>query len=190
MNKKIIGIGMVLMLIPAMIGFTALAQEQEQEADRGLLFGQFKSKRLIAMSFESAQTKNITTTDSEISFYISDGRNSLSRISSDLLYDKIALVYYENDTANATTIQPDKNGVFTVALPKTGTYTIGIILQPSIPIPLIGEFITPTDTDTIIVIKHRAFPTTLVLGCVIVIALGSGGVYVWKATKKRELKEK
>ncbi len=151
--NKMIVIGMVLMLIPAM-SLGALAQEQE--GVKPVEIGQWKSARLIGVVFESANT-TYTTENDTFYFTIPDTRSGIRKGPSDMLYQKIVFdVKFENNTTNATQLQPDEKGIYKIDTKEPGNYTILVVSAPAFPpIPIIGDRITPTQSTQITVVREH-----------------------------------
>jgi hypothetical protein len=178
-------IAIALVIAPSLM----IAVAQEGENIDAYSIGSWKGRRLIALTFEPA-VQNISTTDPELYFVIQDERGMLSSIFSDFMYDKNVYLVKGNDTANATVLEPDANGIYHAQFSGTGEYYIIVMATPILPIPIIGDILFPSDSKTIAVIKAYRIPYELIVGIVIVIALAGGGLYVYKEAKKRRLREK
>ena len=189
MNKKIAVIGMVLILVPTLVSLGALAQEEQKIEE----IGQWKSARIIGLKFEGNQTFN--TTADVFYFTISDGRNSLIKIFGDFLY-KRAVFKVDAITENVTELAPDENGTYTLEMPLPGSYMIGIITAPTLEIPLIGKYITPTYQSSVEVIREQKSgflstesegipPFLLILSIALVVAITvSIVVYLYRRQKE------
>ncbi|MDY6984885.1 MAG: hypothetical protein SVE93_00510 [Candidatus Thermoplasmatota archaeon] len=189
MSKKIkpwvAFIAMALLIAPSLM----IAGAQEGEDIDAYTIGSWKGRRLIALTFEPS-VQNMSTTDSELYFVIQDERGMLSSIFGDFMYDKTVYLVKGNDTANATVLEPDANGIYHAEFSGTGEYYIVVTATPILPIPIIGDILFPSDTKTIAVIKAYRIPYELIIGIVFVIVLAGGGLYVYKEAKKRRLREK
>lgn len=189
MSKKIrpwmAVIAIALLIAPSLM----IAGAQEGEDIDAYTIGSWKGRRLIALTFEPS-VQNMNTTDSELYFVIQDERGMLSSIFSDFMYDKLVYLVKGNDTANATILEPDTNGIYHAKFSGTGEYYIVVTATPILPIPIIGDILFPSDSKTIAVIKAYRTPWEFIIGIAILIPLAIGGRYVYKEYKKRKVGEK
>ena len=146
MNKKIIVIGVVLLMIPSIMGSFAAAQEEQVVEE----VGQWISVKIIAMKFEGIDTINVT--EDVFYFTIADSRGSIGKIISDLLYSRA--VFYVPLNENAVEIIADENGIYALNMNLPGEYVLGFASAPIIQLPIIGKFLTPAFTESIIVVKE------------------------------------
>ena len=146
MNSKIIVIGVVLLMIPGIMGSFVAAQEEQVVEE----VGQWISVRIIAMKFEGIDTINVT--EDVFYFTIADSRGSIGKIISDLLYNNA--VFYIPMFGDTTKLTPDANGIYTLNTEMSGEYVLGFASAPIIQLPIIGKFLTPAFTESIIVVKE------------------------------------
>ena len=186
MNKKVIVIGMVLMLIPAMITAMAAAQEEEfREETPVIQIGSWKTARLTNLVFEP-MIAQYDTNNKTIDLYIEDQAGGIRGIIPGIMMQKGVFVVYENETDNRTALVPDAYGIYTLDMPKTGNYTVVIMTAPSMNIPLVGDFLFPGSMGSVVICREYEFPYIFMISCAIVICASAGGGYAWKKMKDKK----
>lgn len=101
-------------------------------------------------------------------------------------------IYYENDTANATQIFPDRAGIYIFELPQRGEYTLVFISASSLQsIPVMGSVcasIAPSSSVQIkIVYKFNWMPVIALL--IVILAIAMIALVAYSIYKKRKRKK-
>jgi len=181
LNKKAIVIGAVLLLIPVLTTGISIAQEEEADI---IQIGSWQVKRFTNLIFKP-DLLGYNTTSKIVDFYINDQAGGIKGIIPSILMKKGVLVVYGNDTANATQLTPDEAGIYTLELPQTGNYTVLVLTQSTINIPVVGKFLFPGSSTTIMIHRSYAIPYQFMGVCCVVICVAAGGGYLWKRTHKK-----
>lgn len=171
------------------LALTVSAMAAAQEGKEATNLGSWVSSRITAVSFQE-KVQNISTTSNEFAFVLADTRGGVNKIFSNLMYSRGVYLIYENDTANATLLQPDSNGIYVAKLDKTGEWHIVVQASPLLPIPVCGNMFFPPAQKVINIEKRYAIPLNLIMGGCIVLIAGVGGYIVYREHKKKKLKEK
>ena len=156
MNKRIIVLGIALLMIPGIMGSFTAAQEGQTVEE----LGQWISVRIIAMKFDPVVSPNtalggpikIISENDMFYFKIADQRRGIGKIISDLLYNNA--VFYVPLSSNAVEISPDANGIYALNTELAGEYVLGFASAPIIQLPIIGKFLTPGFTESIVVVRE------------------------------------
>ena len=185
-NKKVIVIGAVLLLIPTLTMGISAAQEEEADI---IQIGSWQAQRFTNLVFVP-EIGGFNTTSKTVDFYINDQAGGIKGIIPGLIMQKGVLVVYENDSANATQLTPDEAGIYTLELPQTGNYTILVLTQPMINIPIIGKFLFPGSSNTIAIHRGYAVPWTIIIGGVFILIFLIVMLCIIRNARKRKLKEK